>query len=168
MTLKFENDLPTRSWKFWGILILIYSIILVVTILKDRWLSSEQPNVLFYIFVPSLSILGGVLSMYGIVKISKKSIQFLSLLTISLGMNSLMQIVENILKIIYYRIWEYPSLLYVAVVILLGFLLMAYGLIRWGKVKCWMAVILTVFDFIGSSIVGIFLTNVVGLTTPGS
>jgi uncharacterized membrane protein len=45
---------------------------------------------------------------------------------------------------------------------------MVYGLIRWGKIKGWMAVVLTIFDFIGSMIVGVILTDVIGITTPGS
>ena len=106
--------------------------------------------------------------MYVIVKISKQTITFLTMLAISIGMNTLMQIVENVMKTTYYRIWEYPGLLYVGIVILLGFLLMIYGLIRWGRVKNWMAVILAVADFIGSMVVGSILTDVIGLTTPGS
>ncbi len=68
----------------------------------------------------------------------------------------------------YYKIWEYPGLLYIVIVIPLGFLLMVYGLIRWGKVKGWIALILTVCDFVGSMAIGILLTEVLGLTTPGS
>jgi hypothetical protein len=39
---------------------------------------------------------------------------------------------------------------------------------RWRKVKLPMSVVLTVFDFIGSLMVGVILTDVIGLTTPGS
>jgi hypothetical protein len=106
--------------------------------------------------------------MYGIAKISKQTITLLTMLAISLIANTLMQVVENVTKIIYYRIWEYPGLLYILLVIPLGFLLMVYGLIRWGKIKGWMAVVLTIFDFIGSMIVGVILTDVIGITTPGS
>jgi hypothetical protein len=168
MLSEQKNTLPTKSGKFWGILISLFSVVMILTMLKDWWLTTEKPNVLFYIFVPLLSILGGVLSMYVIVKISKQTITFLTMLAISIGMNTLMQIVENVMKITYYRIWEYPGLLYVGIVILLGFLLMIYGLIRWGRVKNWMAVILAVADFIGSMVVGAILTDVIGLTTPGS
>jgi len=45
---------------------------------------------------------------------------------------------------------------------------MLYGLVRWGKVNGWTAVLLTIFDFIGSMMVGIVLTEAIGLTTPGS
>ena len=168
MEASKDNELPRQSWRFWVTLSLLFSIVMVLTMLKDWWLTTDKPNVLFYIFVPILSILGGVLSMYGVAKIIRRTIKFLTILAISLCANTLMQVVENIMKIIYYRIWEYPGLLYIVVVIPLGFLLMVYGLIRWGKVKSWTAIILTVFDFVGSMIIGILLTDVIGLTTPGS
>jgi hypothetical protein len=79
-----------------------------------------------------------------------------------------MQVVENVSKIIYYLIWDYPGYLYILLVIPSGFLLMVYGLVRWGKVNRWMAVILAVFDIVGSIVFGILLTDGIGLTTPGS
>jgi hypothetical protein len=163
-----ESVLPIRSRKFWLILSFLFALVMVLTMLKDWWLSTEKPNVLFYLFVPILSILGGALSMYGVAKIGKQSIVFLTLLAISLGVNTIMQVVENFMKITYYLVWEYPGLLYIIFVILVGFLLMVYGLVRWGKAKSWMAVVLAIFDFVGSIMIGILLTDVIGLTTPGS
>jgi hypothetical protein len=163
-----DRGLPTQSRRFWGVLVLVFVAVMILTMLKDWWLTTEEPNVLFYILVPILSILGGALSMYGVAKIGKQAITFSTMLAISLGVNTLMQVVENITKIVYYRVWEYPGLLYIVVVIPLGFLLLMYGLVRWGKVKSWIAVILTVFDFAGSMIVGVLLTDVIGLATPGS
>ena len=162
------GELPVHSRKFWGVVLILFLILMVLTMLKDWWLTSEEPNILFYMLVPFVSILGGVLSMYAVVKIGKQSITFLTLLAIGLGANTLMQVVENLMKIIYYLVWEYPGLLYIIIVIPLGFLLMVYGLVRWGKLRGWMAFILTFADFIGSMIVGILLTDVIGITTPGS
>ena len=163
-----KKGLPTQSRRFWSILLIFFIVVMILTMLKDWWLTTEEPNILFYILVPTLSILGGVLSMYGVAKIGKQNITFLTLLAISLGTNTLMQVVENIMKITYYLIWEYPGLLFIVLVIPYGFLLMVFGLIRWGKVKSWMAIILTVADFVGSMIIGVLLTDVIGLTTPGS
>ena len=168
MEASQDRRLPTRTPRFWVALFLLFAVVMILTMLKDLWLTTEEPNVLFYIFVPILSILGGVLSMYAVAKISKQTVTFSTMLAISLGANTLMQVVENIMKIIYYLIWEYPGFLYIVFVILLGFLLMVYGLVRWGKVKNWTAVILAVFDFVGSMVTGILLTDVIGLTTPGS
>jgi hypothetical protein len=143
---------------------------MVLTIVKDWWLTAEEPNVLFYIFVPILTILGGVLSMVAAARILKlsKSITFLTMLAISVGANTIMQVVENVLKITYYLLMEYPGWLYILIVIPMGFVLMAFGLVKWGKVKVWKAILLTVFDFVGSMIIGIILTDLIGLTTPGS
>jgi hypothetical protein len=162
------HRIPTQSGRFWGILMSLFAIVMVVTIWKDEWLTREQPNLWFYIFVPILTILGGVLSMYVIVKMWKQTITFLTMFAISVGVNIFMQVVENVMKIIYYRVWEYPDLLYIVLVIPAGFLLMVYGLIQWGQIKPWTAVGLTFFDFAGSMLVGILLTDVMGLTTPGS
>jgi hypothetical protein len=118
--------------------------------------------------VPFISIFGGVLSMFGVARISKQSITLLTLLAISVGANTLMQVVENLMKIVYYLIWEYPGFLYLLIVIPLGFLLLVYGLVRWGKLKGWMAFNLAIADFIGSMLLGILLTDVIGITTPGS
>ena len=100
--------------------------------------------------------------------LTKQAVQFLTLLAISLGANTIMQVVENITKIIYHRVWAYPGILYLIVVLPLGFILLILGLIRWGKVKPWMAILFVICDFIGSMIAGVVLTDVIGLTTPGS
>ena len=163
-----DNSIPTQSWKFWGTLLSLFALVMILTMWKDWWLTAEKPNALFYVFVPILSTLGGVLSMYGVGKISNQAITFLTMLAISVSANTLMQVVENILKITYYQIWKYPGFLYIIIVIPLDFLLMVYGLVRWGKLKSWMAVILTIFDFVGSIVTVMLLTDVVGLTTPGS
>ena len=168
MEFNQNHGLSTKSRKFWIILFSFFVVIMILTMLKDWWLTKDEPNVFFYIFVPILSIIGGVLSMYGVAKISNQTITYLTLLAISLWANIMMQIVENIMKIIYYRIWEYPGYLYFVLVIPLGFLLMVFGLIWWGKVKSWMAVMLASAYFVGSLIIGLILTDMIGLTTPGS
>lgn len=130
-----SSGLHLQSQKFWGALLILFLIVMVLTMLKDWWVTSEEPNILFYILVPFISILGGVLSMYGVARINKQSVTFLTLLAISVGANTLMQVVENLMKIVYYLIWEYPGLLYMLIVIPLGFLLLVYGLVRWGKLR---------------------------------
>lgn len=168
MKLSQENEIPTHSWTFWGILLFLFLLVMILTIAKDWWLTTEQPNIAFYIFVPVLSILGGAFFMYGGAKIFKPPVMFLSLLAISFGVNILMQIVENIMKITYYLFWEYPGILYLVIVIPLGFLLLVFGLILWSKVRSWQAILLAICYFLGSTLIGAFLTNVIGLTTPGS
>jgi hypothetical protein len=163
-----DSVLPVRSCKFWVTLLALFSVVIVLTMLKDWWLTTEEPNILFYLIVPISSVFGGVLSMCSVARFYKLTITFTIMLAISMVTNTIMQVVENVSKIIYYFIWEYPGYLYILFVIPSGFLLMVYGLVRWGKVTRWMAVILAVFDIVGSIATAILLTDVIGLTTPGS
>ena len=158
----------SRSWRFWAAALLAFASVMILTMLKDWWLTSEEPNVLFYVFVPLLSMLGGVFGMYGAARVSRQAISFLALLAISLGANIGLQVVENLAKVVYYRVWQYPGMLYVATVLPLGVLLLAYGLIRWGKIRMRMAAIMAITDLAGSIVVATLLSDVVGLTTPGS
>ena len=63
MSTNPDCNLPKPSYKLLGLLFALFIIVMVLTIVKDWWLTAEEPNILFYIFVPILSILGGVLSM---------------------------------------------------------------------------------------------------------
>ena len=168
MAIKTNKRCAIPLRKFWVTLICLYILVMILTLLKDDWLTGNKPNPFFYLFVPTLSIVGGVLSMYGVAKLGKQSIQFLNLLAISLGVNMFMQIIENITKLIYYLVWEYPGWLYLILVLVMGFILMVYSLTRWGKIRMWKAVLFAVADFIGSLIVVVTLTEIVGITTPGS
>lgn len=168
MHAKKRNMIPVRSGKFWVILLLLYVTIVILTMAKDLWLTGNQPNVLFYIIVPAVSILLGVVAMFAGARLTGQSLTFLELLAISIGANTIMQVVENLSKITYYLVWEYPGMLYVFFVLPLGFMLMSYGLMRWGKVEWWLALVLGMVDFVGGMAGGILMTEVIGLTTPGS
>jgi hypothetical protein len=37
-----------------------------------------------------------------------------------------------------------------------------------GKIRDWAAITLTIFEFMGSMIAGVILTDIIGITTPGS
>ena len=149
-------------------LLLFFVVVMALTMWKDWWLTGEKPNILFYIFVPSISILGGVLGMFGVAKLCKQPPTFLEMLAIIIGVNTIMQVVEIVLKVIYYLVWEYPGLLYVVIVFLLGFLLGVYGLARWGRVKGWMAAVFMLVELVGEIVTAMLLTGLLGLTTPGS
>jgi len=168
MTTRQETGIPERSWKFWGILFLLFWGVIALTMLKDWWLTQQEPDVAFYIIVPFMSILGGVLGMYAVAKIWKKEISFLTLLAIYMGLNILMQVVEIIMKVLYYRIWAYPGLLYIIIVIPLSILLLIYGLMRWGKADLGVAAVLALTSLLTDMIFVVFITNVIGITTPGS
>jgi hypothetical protein len=100
MKSKQERRIPTKSWRFWGILVFLFTTILILTLWKDWWLTRETPNIWFYIIVPISTTLGGVICMYAVAKIRKQIITFSTLFTIRLGANTLIQVIENITKII--------------------------------------------------------------------
>jgi hypothetical protein len=111
----------------------LFAIVIGLTMWKDWWLTGEQPDILFYLVVPPVSMLGAVLGMFWVVKVRQLPLTFLDLLAIIIGANLAMQGLEIILKVIYYRLWEYPEWLYLVIVIPAGFLLGVYGLVRWGS-----------------------------------
>lgn len=135
---------------------------------KDWWLTGDQPNVLFYLVVPPLSMLGGVLGMFWVVKVTKLTLSFLELLAIIIVVNLVMQALEIPLKLIYYRIWEYPGWLYMAIVIPAGFLLGVYALVRWGRVKWGMAAGLMAVALVAELFAAGLVSSVFDLSTPGS
>lgn len=162
------TKIPTKSRRFWIWLLSLFGIVLLLTIWKDWWLTGEEPNALFYLFVPPISILCGVVCVWGMAKLSKLSLDFLDILAIIVGVNVFMQLGEIILKLIYYLWWEYPGILYMVIVLPLGFLLGVYGLVRWGNVTGWKAAILIVAEIIGELAAAGILSGLLGMTTPGS
>jgi hypothetical protein len=147
---------------------LLFVIVMALTAYKDWWLTGEEPNILFYLFVPPVSILGGALSVFGVARAIKQTLTFLETLAVIVSVNVIMQCSEIVLKIIYYRVWEYPGIMYVLIVIPMGAALYAYGLVRWGRVKWWIALALSVVEFVGEVAAAALLTGVPGLSTPGS
>jgi hypothetical protein len=43
--LSQENEIPTHSWTFWGILLFLFLLVMILTVAKDWWLTTEQPNI---------------------------------------------------------------------------------------------------------------------------
>jgi hypothetical protein len=162
------SRIPSRSWVFWTVLILLFAVVMGLTMWKDWWLTGEEPNVLFYIVVPLLSMLGAVLAMFWVVKVRQIPLPFLDLLAILIGVNLVMQGMEILLKLIYYLLWEYPGWLYLVIVIPAGFLLGAYGLVRWGRVRWRMAAVLMAVGLVAELFAAGFATSFFGLNTPGS
>ena len=166
--MKRSKTLPTNTRNFWLLLCSIYFLVMIVTVIKDEWLTSQQPNLIFYLIVPTLTIFSGVLGMFVLSRLFRQNIPFLDLLAVSLIVNTIMQIVEILLKLIYYLVWEYPGILYILLVIPGGFLLMIAALKRWTKRSLWQVLLLTIVDFLIGLAAGVFLTEVIEITTPGS
>lgn len=163
-----ERSIASDSPHFWISLGSLFIVIMILTMWKDQWLTGNAPNVLFYAIVPLISVLAGSLGMFGFAKLIKVAIAFAEILAIIVCVNLIMQVVEIVLKLAYYLLWEYPGLLYLGIVIPMGFLLGAYGLVRWGRVKWWKATILMMIELVSELVAATILTSLPGLSTPGS
>lgn len=155
------------SPSFWLLLSFLSILILVITILKDLWLTGMEPNIIFYFVVPPLSTFGGTVCAYGLGRLVKQAIHFAEILAVVWVVNLIMQVGENVLKLIYYRVWEYPGILYLLFVLPLGILLVAFGFSRWVGIKWWWALLMTVAELVGEIVIAAFLTGL-GIHTPGS
>lgn len=162
------SPIPTSSRRFWVWLLVLFAIVIGLTMWKDWWLTGEEPDILFYLVVPPVSMLGAVLGMFWVVKVRQLPLTILDLLAIILSVNLVMQGLEVILKVIYYRLWEYPEWLYLVIVIPAGFLLGMYGLVRWGRVKPGMAAVLMAVGLAGELVSAALVASIFGLSTPGS
>ena len=163
-----SKRIPTKSWILWVVLVLLSVVVGGLTMWKDWWLTGVEPNALFYLFVPPLSVAGGVLSAFGIARAAKQPLTLSETLAVVLSVNIIMQLGEIALKVLYYRIWQYPGILYLLIVFPLGLVLSVYGFARWAGLKWWMALIVTVVELAGEMVVGMLLTSIGGLSTPGS
>ncbi len=168
MNKQSANRIPTHSTTLWLVLALLFIVVMALTMYKDWWLTGEEPNVLFYVFVPPVSMLGGVLGVFGVARMTKQTLTFLETLAIIVSVNIVMQCNEIVLKAVYHRVWEYPGIIYVLIVIPLGAILTAFGLARWGRVKWWIALALSVVEVVGELVAAGLLTSLTGLSTPGS
>jgi hypothetical protein len=89
-------------------------------------------------------------------------------LAITFGVAILMQGIEIITKLIYYKVWTYPGWLYLVVVFPMWFLFTIYALVHFAQMKWGTALIISVFGFIGSLVIGAAFIELTGLETPGS
>jgi len=160
--------LPTRSKSLWLSLGALFVIVMALTVYKDWRLTGERPNVYFYLLVPPVSILGGVLASSATAKLIKQSLTFLDTVAILVSVNILMQASEIVLKLIYHLVWHYAGFLYTALTVSLGIGLMVVGFARQIGVKWRMALVLALAGFIGEAMAGGLFTIMTGLSTPGS
>jgi len=120
----------------WFSLILLFIVVMAIIMYKDWLLTGEAPNLFFYLFVPPVSMLGGVLVVAGVAKAMKQTLAFWETVVIVLVVNIVMQIIaENLLKIVYYYVWKCPGMLLVLFTFPFGLALMWYGFARWGRLK---------------------------------
>jgi hypothetical protein len=103
------SDTPWRLPRFWWVMAGLLLVILALTMLKDLYLSGQQPNPVFYLTVPLVSILGATLGGYGSARLLRQGVGLNDVLAIALITAILGQVFENASKLIWYRVWEYPG-----------------------------------------------------------
>jgi hypothetical protein len=139
-----------------------------ISMLKDWWLTGDEPNIWFYLIVPAADTVGSATFMFLSARLFRQKAIFLEYLAITLGVAILMQTMEIVTKLVYYKIWVYPGWLYFVFVFPLWFILITYALVRFTRAKWGMALLISVLDFIGSLLVGGLFAEIIGLETPGS
>ena len=165
---KTPTRIPVQSVRQWVTLALALVIVMIATMYKDWWLTGVAPNVWFYVFMPPVDILGSTLVMYIAVRILRQPVKFLELLAITLSMAIVMQLVEIITKLVYYKVWEYPGILYLLLVFPLWFLLTTYALVRFTGMKWTKALLVAIAGLVGSLLTAGTFQAVTGPDTPGS
>ena len=142
--------------------------ILGLTMLKDLYLSGQQPNPIFYLVVPPVSILGATLGGYGAARVLGQGAGLVDALAIALITAVLGQVFENASKLVWHRVWEYPAWLYLFGVLLLGLLVPTTCLVRWLRLRWPAALALGLGMFSGELILALGFTALTGIKTPGS
>ena len=163
-----DHRMPTRSRTFWIILGAALIVVMGLSLAKDWWLTGDKPDVLFYLLVPPVDILGAAAVITLTASLFGQKLAFRDVLALNMGASIVMQLVEIVAKVIYYQVQVYPGLLYLAFTFALYPFLLGYGLMRWGKLQPWIAFALAVAGLIGSWLVVVLFTSLTGLSAPGS
>jgi hypothetical protein len=82
---------------------------------KDYVLTQHMPNILFYATVPEIGILGSCLAIMVVNRLTKHTMPVLEILKILFLSEFLFQIWENLAKLVYYWVWQYPGILWFVV-----------------------------------------------------
>jgi hypothetical protein len=166
--MKTRTMTIKHSRNNWITLIAAFVAIIIVTIYKDLALTGNQPNLLFYITVPLVSMLGSAAAGYAALKIWRKPITFSETLFMVVLSDFLGQVYENLSKLVYYRLWAYPGWLFFIGFLPVAFLIPGYLLKRWHKLHWLLALFIALVFFIGGMTASLAFTAVTGIETPGS
>jgi len=159
---------PWHRWIFWPVMVLLLATIMGLTMVKDFHLTGDQPNVFFYILMPLVSMLGGTLAGFGAARAFKQAVTFVDMLAILFIATFIGQVYENISKLIWYLVWDYPGWLWLLFTFLLALFVVGYSLMHWLGMRWSTALALAVIVYVGGVLSGLLFTSVTGVTTPGS
>jgi hypothetical protein len=167
--MNSESKLSPYSGLFWLILLAGLTIILLLTMVTDYWLTGQQPNPLFYIFVPPVDILGSAVASYFLAWIIHKPLKFLDTLAIFIGVTILIQTICEIgFKVVYYYVWQYPGIIWIILCFAMALGLTTFAFIRWTQLNWSYAILVTITGYLAGTAAAILITNLTGLSTPGS
>jgi hypothetical protein len=150
------------------ILSIVFVFLIVITATKDFLLTGNKPNYLFYVFIPPFSILGSTIAGFGVVKYRRISLSLMDVMYATLFTDIIGQIFENILKLTYYKIWQYPGWLFLLIILCLALLIPTYYFIKCHKIRWQFSSQIALSIFIGGVLFSIGIIEITGLQTPGS
>lgn len=157
-----------HSRNHWLILSTAFVLVIAVTIYKDLALTGNQPNLLFYVTVPLVSMLGSAVAGFAALKIWRKPIPFAETFFIVVLSDFCGQIYENLSKLVYYRLWAYPGWLFFIGFLPIAFLIPGYLLKRWHHLRWPLALFIALIFFVGGMAFSLGFTALTGIETPGS
>lgn len=166
--VNIEADHLRSSKIIWLMLTALLVIALVLTMISDWRLTGQKPNLLFYAIIPVMDILGTAAITFGIARFLKHPLDFPPTLAVIAGASIVLQFAEIIEKSIYYYLWQYPAMLYFVFNFILWLSLVVYSFVRWGKMRWQTALTLAFIGFLGGLLVIGIISNLIGLSTPGS
>jgi hypothetical protein len=161
-------DAILASRYFWPAAISSLVLVMVLTAVKDWWLTGDNPNLFFYLTVPIADILGTTIFIFIASRFAKYSVTFIQVLALIVIVSVAMQVLEIIEKVVWHKIWEYPGFLYILATFGLYFALTSSGLNRFFRIKWLSAILISILGLIGGLIAGGILLFLTGTETPGS
>jgi hypothetical protein len=152
---------------FWTVTIVAYLIILLITYYKDFYFTGNEPNPIFYLSIPPIDLTGSTLMVFVTSKITRYSFSFWDILKILLFSDVIAQVWENIVKVIYYVIWQYPTILWF-IIFPLSLCLIAYLFVCTTEVSWRHGFLFSIVSVISGTLFAIIFISLTGISTPGS
>lgn len=153
---------------FWPAAISSLALVMILTAVKDLWLTGDEPNLLFYVTVPIADILGTTVFIFLASRLAKYPVAFIQILALIVIVSVAMQVLEIIEKVVWHKVWEYPGFLYILATFGLYFALTSSGLNQLFRIRWLSAVLFSILGMIGGLIAGGILLFLTGIETPGS
>jgi hypothetical protein len=169
--IEVAHTKPEAPWRFplfWWVMGSLLPAILALTMIKDLYLAGDEPNPVFYLTVPLVSIAGSTVAGSLTLRLFEQFAGWVDVLAIALITAFLGQVFENTSKLLWHLVWGYPGWLYLLAILGLGLLVPAWCLVRWLRLRWLLAVGVAMGMFTGEMIFVLAFTSLTGIGTPGS